>query len=66
VDNGRLLAMVDVFETMAFGRPYVKILPMPLEMVRKKLAEQFQEPGEAENIEFLIRQYETVKKLGED
>jgi putative nucleotidyltransferase with HDIG domain len=66
VDNGELLAMIDFFETMAFGRPYVKLPPAPLEMVRKSLTELFHKPGDPEKIEFLIRQYETVKKLGED
>jgi len=64
VDNARLLAMLDVFDIMAFGRPYVRISPIPLEDARQKLAELFGEAGDGEMIEFLVGQYERIRELG--
>lgn len=64
IDNARRLAMLDVFDTYAFGRPYSKIKPLPLEEVKEKLLAQFQDEGDEEMIDFLIGEYERVKELG--
>lgn len=66
IDNARLLAMLDVFDICAFGRPYVKIEPLTLGQVREKMMAQFTEEGDGEIIDFLISQYELIKELGGD
>ena len=63
IDNARLLAMIDVFDTLVFGRPYVKIFPLPLDRAEEKLKAQFNQPGDEEGINFLFSQYETIKGL---
>jgi len=63
VDNARLLAMLDVFDTLAFGRPYVRIEALPLDQVKEKLAIQFDQPGDESIINFLASQYEKAKSL---
>lgn len=63
VDNARLLSILDVFDTCAFGRPYVDIKPLSMEGVRKALASQFNQSGDEEIIDFLCLQYEKIKDL---
>lgn len=63
VDNGRLLAMIDVFDTRVFGRAYSKLSPLSPKEAKDKLNFQFDQPGDAEIIEFLFDQYETIKSL---
>lgn len=63
VDNGRLLAMVDVFDTLRFGRPSVKIVPLVPEQAEKTLLKQFSQSGDEEIISFLMSQYEKIKDL---
>lgn len=66
IDNARLLAMLDVFDTITFGRPYVRIeplSPMRAEIILKK---QFNECGDEEVIAFLFEQFASIKKLWED
>lgn len=64
IDNSRLLAILDVFDTYAFGRPYVNIKPKTLDEGEEMLNKQFKEPGEREIISFLKSKYETIRKLG--
>lgn len=63
IDNSRLLAILDVFDTYAFGRAYVNIKPIPLEQAEEKLKGQFNQPEDEEIIDFLMKQYETIKEL---
>ena len=63
VDNARLLAILDVFDTCAFGRSYVGIEALPIDEAKKKLMSLFDQPGDEAVINFLASQYETVKKL---
>lgn len=66
VDNSRLLAMLDVFDVYAFGRPLSKTDPLPREQAEEKLKEQFDQPGDEEVIDFLFDQYETIKELSQN
>lgn len=63
VDNSRLLAMLDVFDVYAFGRPLSKTDPLTRDQAEQKLKEQFDQPGDEEVIVFLFSQYEEVKDL---
>lgn len=63
VDNSRLLAILDVFDTIAFGRPSVKIYPLSLEKCREELLNQFRDEKDEEVIDFLIKQYEKINNL---
>lgn len=66
VDNARLLAMVDVFDTCAFGRPHVEIAPLSRDETEKRLMEQFDQPGDEEIIGFLLEKYGEIKDLDHD
>ncbi len=63
IDNARLLAMLDVFDTRVFGRPYAKIEPQPRDEAEEKLKAQFDQPGDEEIINFLFSQYEEIRNL---
>jgi len=61
IDNAKLLAIIDVFDRLAFGAS--NIPPIPLNEASEKLKKQFKTEGDAEIIDFLISQYETIKDL---
>lgn len=63
LELSRRLAMVDVFDTVVFGRQNIK--PAPAEKHRSILLEQFNKVGDEEIIEYLFSQYETIKGLGQ-
>lgn len=65
IDNGRLLAIIDNFDTQAFGRAYVDIEPSSLDKVKKWIQVEagFNQAGDEEIINFLCDQYEAVKGL---
>lgn len=63
LDNARRLAMVDVADTLLFGRPSIHMHSRTREYTREALVEQFQAPGEEELIDFLISQYPKIKNL---
>ena len=65
IDNGRLLAILDNFDTQAFGRAHVAIEPSSLDKVKKWLRDEqgFNQPGDEEVIDFLCDRYETIKDL---
>ncbi|HUD08644.1 MAG TPA: HD domain-containing protein [Candidatus Saccharimonadales bacterium] len=65
IDNGRLLAIIDNFDTQAFGRSYVDIKSAPLGEVKKWIQVEagFNQPGDEEIIDFLCDQYEKIKEL---
>ena len=65
IDNGRLLAIIDNFDTQAFGRSYVDIKSAPLGEVKKWIQVEagFNQPGDEEVIDFLCDQYEKIKEL---
>lgn len=63
LDNSRRLAMVDVADTLLFGRPSINMYPVSPDQARKILLEQFQAPREEELIDFLISQYVIIKNL---
>jgi len=54
VDNARFLAMLDVFDTRVFGRPYAKIEPQPRDEAERELKKQFDQPGDEGVIDFLF------------
>lgn len=69
VDNGRLLAILDNFETSAFGRSYTNIKPMSsLDRVKEWIQVEagFNQAGDEEIIDFLCSQYETIKELNKN
>lgn len=57
----RRLAMIDVFDTCAFGRQNIK--PVPLTQCREILMKQFEQKGDEEIIDFLINKYDNIKEL---
>ena len=63
IDNAQYLAMIDVFDTLAFGREYVGIKPHSLEEARRELNRLFHSAGDAERIDFLISSCEKIKEL---
>lgn len=64
IDNGRFLAILDVFDVYAFGRPHAKIAPLPPEQAKERLLEQFDLLEDEEIIIFLQSKIEEIKKLG--
>jgi len=62
VDLARLLAMLDVFDRLAFGSP-PENPPIQIERAVEKLKIQFKAEGDAEIIDFLRGQYEKIKEL---
>ena len=62
IDNARLLAMLDVFDRLAFGSP-PENPPIQIERVVAKLKMQFKSEEDAEIIDFLYGQYEKIKEL---
>ncbi len=63
VDNARLLAMLDVFDTRVFGRSYAKIQPQPRDIAEEELKKQFDQPADKEVIDFLFLQSEKIRSL---
>ncbi len=61
VDNARLLAMLDVFDTVVFGRQNIE--PVPEEMRKITWMKQFDQKGDEEIIDFFLSQYETINNL---
>lgn len=61
IELARRLAIIDVFDTCAFGRQNIKSLP--LAQCKAKLMQQFKQKGDEELIDFLMSQYETIKEL---
>ena len=62
--DARLLAMLDVYDTVVFGRPNIE--PVSEGMRKIILQKQFHQPGDEEIIDFLIGQYEIINKLGKN
>jgi len=63
IDNARLLAIIDVFDRMAFGATNIETLPK--EDWKPKLMKQFNQPEDERIIDFLISQYEAIRGLSE-